>query len=417
MNSRTFFDVLNGDTNSATTVNLAGDTGLGATQSLYQSLKTTEKMQAMGGEIVTFTPAQLERVINHLVQMMAHSHFKIRSAAKQAELLDGKELVNPSRSPVDGKQAAREGFDPEVHWASKMEIVWGVYYDIFKSRRMYGANLENLTAVKGLIDQIVKRDRLPIGNSHEAQQSLRHAWNTIDVCIYNAAYYKLCAKATYILCLLLGTLVIFFTVFQPSINGSTIVGFVIVNTTDCDVTEITDNPFFASTLIFMTASLLTVVTGINTFYDPSRRWRELRAVAERMQSDIIAFRTRTGLYNVDRAEPRRPEQRFVQRIKESRVALVPLAGLTESSFSRKYKSNVYRHGQNKSARIDAFQIRKLSEDAPIRIEDGSEGGRIIDNHHSPMCVRYTPTASMSHSLLSFTEMPPAYSSLSIFKRL
>ena len=365
-----FFDVLNDDGNSATTVAVAGGTGSGDTQSLYESLKTAEKLKATGDEAVAFTPAQLERVINHLVEMMAQSHFKALPAAEQAELQQ------------------KEGFTPMNHFASKMETIWGVYYDVFKSRRLYGANLESLEAVQALIDQIVKRDRLPSNNSIEAQQSLRDAWNTIDVCVYNAAYYKLLAKTTFIVCLLLGTLVIVLTVFKASIDGSTL-AVVWTDASDSEtcevVVETSEGGFTASMGIFMTASLLTIVTGMNTFYDPSRRWRELRAVAESMQSEIFAFRTRTGMYTVDRAQPRRPEQRFVQRIQESRVAVIQLAGLTESSFTRKYKDKVYAHGQNDGSSADTFEIRRLSKDAPIHIQDGSNEGRIIDNHHCPMC--------------------------------
>lgn len=371
-----FFDVLNCDGNSATcaTISVAAP---GYTQTLYHSLKTAELM-AMGDAPVAFTTSQLERVINHLVEMMAQSHFRNLPATTQAEL-----------------QEQKEDFTPMEHFASKMEIIWGVYYDIFKSRRIYGANLENLDAVKTLIDQIVKRDRLPSNNSLEVQQSLRDAWNTIDECVSSAGYYKRMAKVTYITCLVLGTLVIFLTLFKTHIDGSATKTLAeqSADTGMCSlvVVDAADHRFAASTGIFVTATLLTLVTGMNTFYDPSRRWRELRAIAESMQSDIFAFRTRTGVYNVDRAEPRKPEQRFVQRVQDSRVAVVQLAGLTESSFMRMYKDKVYIHGQNKTSCTDAFDIRKLSQDAPIDIEDACAKGRIIDNHHSPM---YDPQLHM-----------------------
>jgi hypothetical protein len=364
-----FFDVMNDDGDPTTTVALAVGGGAADTQSLYESLKTAEKLKATGDETVAFTPAQLERVINHLVEMMAQTHFRTLPAVEQAELQQ------------------KEGFTALAHFASKMETIWGVYYDVFKSRRLYGANLENLDAVQALIDQIVKRDRLPPKNSIEAQQSLRDAWNTIDVCVYNAAYYKLLAKTTFIVCLLLGTLVIILMAFKDDIDGSTtaVVCADVADSDTPDVAETSQNGFTASMGIFMTATLLTIVTGMNTFYDPSRRWRELRAIAESMQSEIFAFRTRTGMYTVDRAQPRRPEQRFVQRIQESRIAVIQLAGLTESSFTRKYKDKVYAHGQNDGSSAGTFEIRKLSKDAPIHIENGSNEGHIIDNHHSPMC--------------------------------
>ena len=123
-----------------------------------------------------------------------------------------------------------------------------------------------------------------------------------------------------------------------------------------------------------------------TFFDPARRWRELRAVAESMQSDVVRFRTRTGMFTVDRAELRGPEQLFLRKIQSSRIAVVQLAGLTESAFVRTYTSGVYRHGQNKAATADTFEIRNLSDDAPIHMKSGFPDGRVIDNHHSPMCA-------------------------------
>ena len=130
---------------------------------------------------------------------------------------------------------------------------------------------------------------------------------------------------------------------------------------------------------------------MNTFLDPARRWRELRAVAESMQSDVFRFRTRTGLFAEDRADPHRPEQLLLRTVQNSKLALIQLAGLTESSFTRKYARGVYRHGQNKASTADTFEIRNLSDDAPIHIlsEDALihfPDGRVIDNHHSPMCA-------------------------------
>ena len=126
---------------------------------------------------------------------------------------------------------------------------------------------------------------------------------------------------------------------------------------------------------------------MDTFYDPSRRWRELRAVAESIQSDMFQFRTRTGIFTEDRTDIRRPEQLFLRKIQNLRIAVVQLAGLTESSFTRKYTNRIYCHGQNEASTADNFEIRRLSPDAPIHMmESGSADGRVIDNHHSPMCA-------------------------------
>jgi hypothetical protein len=141
----------------------------------------------------------------------------------------------------------------------------------------------------------------------------------------------------------------------------------------------------ASTAIFITSALLTVVTGVTAFNSPSQRWRELRAVAESLQSDIFMFRSRTGIYTVDRAEPKRPEACFIGRIQAARLEVVQLGGLTESSFAQKYKDKVYCHGQNEGSSDGTFEIKNLSKEAPADMEHGvDDTGRVIDNHHSPM---------------------------------
>ena len=172
-----------------------------------------------------------------------------------------------------------------------------------------------MNAVQKLVDQIVKRDRLPMDNSYEAQQCLRDAWNTIDVCQYNAISYKHISRVTYIICLLLGTLIIALSVLQVPARacgeqmicadrGGTIergewdaaltrlglglspmqlselwAGRVQPNSTNTESLsdeDLTEDSFALSTAIFLTASLLTILSGMNTFMDPSRRYRKNR---------------------------------------------------------------------------------------------------------------------------------------------
>ena len=76
-------------------------------------------------------------------------------------------------------------------------------------------------------------------------------------------------------------------------------------------------PFDAQLGIFFTSTLLTLVTGMNTFWSPGQRWREIRAVAENLQSEVFQFRTRTGKYTVTLSEPKKPEQQLIRNIQKS----------------------------------------------------------------------------------------------------
>eukprot|EP01046_Picozoa_sp_COSAG06_P046212 COSAG06_NODE_6514_length_2898_cov_3.997998_2_plen_729_part_01 len=205
-----FYDVLNDDGEARTVVSLRRDkssdkSGGSDQHSLYESLRDAEKANASGAGR-PFTQEQLERVINHLVEMMAQSYIRCLSASKIQELAPGFDPTLPKLQQAD--------FDPMDHWAEKMSETWSVYYDIYMSERLYGANLQNPFEVQSLIDGIVKRDRLPTKNSLEAQQLLRRAWNAVDICTYQATQYKRLAKAMFLVQLLLGLVVIVLTMFR-----------------------------------------------------------------------------------------------------------------------------------------------------------------------------------------------------------
>ena len=299
-----FFDVLNGDGEASTAVTIA-DTGTDECQPLCESIKSAKRLSAQGqGGTEKFTRPQLELVIDHLIAMMAQSHFRALPVTEQAELQQD------------------DAFDPTEHYAKQLDGIWSVYYDVFMSKRLYGANLKSIDAVKKLVHQIVKRDRLPPCNPLEAQQALRDAWNIVDVCVHNANTYKRLSKASFWLSLLLGVLIVALTVFTDHNCNMDYQRLLLATnvtcTTDlCDQLlncKTADSAFASSTAFFLTASLLVMVTGVNTYYDPSRRWQELRAAAENLHSDVFQFRTRTRVYAVDIAEPRIAENRFIQII-------------------------------------------------------------------------------------------------------
>ena len=272
--------------------------------------------------------------------------------------------------------------------SKKIKTLWSTYYDIFQAERIYGANLENASKVKELIDQIVQRDRLPTKNSLEAQQLLRSAWNTVDICVYNAARYKRLAKVSYFVQLLLGIVIIVLTVFREKIDGNTCSDEQIDGHT-CELclgnSSAASEDDSSSTGIFVTALLLTSLVSTTAFFNPSLRWRELRAASESLQSDIFQFRTRTGAFAVTVSDDRRPELELRERIQNSRTRMVQMASLTESSFTRKYPDKVWRHGQNEGQLLEGshtFDVTKLSRDAPFDIE--AIAGENPDNHYAPM---------------------------------
>ena len=191
------------------------------------------------------------------------------------------------------------------------------------------------------------------------------------------------AKISYILILLLGLIIIVFTVFRQQIDEA-------ICERPIETDQRTSRPvcnglLSSSTAIFLTASTLTMVTGMTAFFSPAQRWRELRSIAESLKSNVFEFRTRTGRFTTSLSEPRKPEMELMQAVQDARIEVVQLGGLTESSFTRMYPDSVWKHGQNRGSwkYRDTFDMTTLGGDSPIHGPD-LPGFGLADNHHSPM---------------------------------
>jgi hypothetical protein len=109
-----FFDVLNDDGDVETAVSLLSDKSGGTDlQSLYESLQDAEAADAENGS-QPFTPAQLERVINHMVEMMAQGHLRCMPASQIEKLAPGFDPTSPKLQQavtIDGSTLARTALD------------------------------------------------------------------------------------------------------------------------------------------------------------------------------------------------------------------------------------------------------------------------------------------------------------------
>eukprot|EP01052_Picozoa_sp_SAG31_P014846 SAG31_NODE_936_length_10870_cov_5.136966_5_plen_298_part_00 len=280
-----FFDVLNGDGKARSTVSLGTSRSRETVLSLYNSIKQTEQLDASQGDEAPYTEKQLTDVIDHMVDMVAQQHLHGLPHRKCQELHERDARFDIKTRTYGDNVHFSEWKMEDIGghtFADRLDSIWSVYYDIFKSNRIYGANLENLGAVALLIDQIVKRDKLPTNNSLESQRQLRNAWNTIDICAYNAHQYKLMHKIFSALQLVLGTAIVVMTIIHGSAS-------------ECEPEESDDSTINEYQMaVLFTSAALTLVTATTAFYSPKQRWKQLRAVAELLQSDIFQFRTRTG---------------------------------------------------------------------------------------------------------------------------
>jgi hypothetical protein len=368
-----FYDVLNGDGDQDTVVNVLKTTesntttaGQGAVVTLAQSIEMAEERTRTGAG-KAFTPQQLTQVIEHIMNTLAESRFRVLPIAEQEKLKEDEE------------------FSPRAYLDDWLRPIWSMCYDILSSPNVYGANLKNLDAVANLINQIVKRDRLPQSNSLQSMQMLRRAWNIVDICAYNAKQFKIISKVTYLLNLLLGLCIIALTVFRT------------------DIATLAESDHAPKLAVFIVAALLSFLTGLTTFYNPTQRWRELRDIAEAMHSEILRFRTRTGAYEVSISDARQSEACFMSKIEGSISTATQSAALSTSSFQRSYPRRVYTHGQNpEGGDLFAFDHSKLDSERPINTK-----AHVIDDHHSPMKPTQYITARLVPMLHYYQSRVPA----------
>ena len=175
--------------------------------------------------------------------------------------------------------------------------------------------------------------------------------------------YKAISKLTFFLNLFLGLVIIALAVFRV------------------DIATLAESEQAPQLAVFITATLLTFLMSVTTFYNPTQRWRELRDIAETMHSEVFKFRTRTGIYEVSITDTGSAETRFMAKIEESIRTAVHSAALTSSSFTRLYSKGVYVHGQNPEGGVlSAFDhSKRVDVERPI-----NTNAPIADDHHSPM---------------------------------
>ena len=335
--------------------------------SLYESIQNTAR--AVRSAKQPFEREQLDRVLDHMVDMMAETCFRVLPSATR-ELLQKDFTAKFPEGNFTAKWAItvackRDGTKvhdpasgvvrivyPKVYDPERLQKIWSVYQDIMLSPHVYGVNLQHLERVEVLLNQIVKRDRLPSANSLPAQHLLRSAWNMADTCVYNADRYKTWTKIGQFVTLFLSTTIVALASFRQELSEL--------------------SPQFAKNGIFFIAALLTVITGMLAYLGPDNRWRELRATAEHVESEVFQFRTRTGAYSTNVSAPNATELIFRKKLEDLTTTAAQGASLGSSSFYQRYHNRIYRHGQNKDSNSGAkmlrFDYESVDVEAPVHIE-------------------------------------------------
>merc|ERR1712232_1072859 len=159
--------------------------------------------------------------------------------------------------------------------------------------------------VKETIDELVNRDRLPSENSKEGLLLLRDAWCEYDIAVMLASKFKRLSKCVFAAQLVVAWLIMCAATLE--------VGFLPVDL----IGQLKYGKFFLG-------FLATALVSVESFFNATSRWRQLRSSANNLETAIWFYRTRSGDFELehDNRDSSRPEKRFSQTINEWRDDLV-----------------------------------------------------------------------------------------------
>ena len=232
------------------------------------------------------------------------------------------------------------------------------------------------------------------------KQVLRAAWDIVDIGHYQLRFFKILAKVCYVVLLLLGIGIVIVTVQTADIDTGQGGGELTVSGSGTTLKK--------SQLITFCLSLVSAfVAAVQAFYNPVRRWQQVRDATAEMQSQIWLYRTRTGLYVQDASGPGKPVAALSEAVRSCREAIMTSADVQETSFHRYYPRAIFKHGQRPLNEVNgkvapqdpksdgqASETRRGGEEAK---NNGSSEGNLMDvespevNAMGPADNHYSPT--------------------------
>jgi len=144
---------------------------------------------------------------------------------------------------------------------------------ILNGRNFHHVNLHDIDGAFRLVGELVKLDRLPNETSYQGLLLLRSAWCEFDGAMMNANKYKLRSKLIFFMHLVISVAII-------------IIGNLLL--------------LFPSTrlqhALYGLATVITVLSGLDSLLNPNRRWHQLRSMACSMEATIWMYRARVGRF-------------------------------------------------------------------------------------------------------------------------
>lgn len=135
-------------------------------------------------------------------------------------------------------------------------------------------------------------------------------------------------------------------------------------------------------VLFFLTLVLSVLSSVVAFYQPSQRWRRLRSFAQRMEAAIWAYRTRTGDFEERKGQRRRPDEMLRAAITSIRMSAIEANELDRTAWTAAYPPHVYKHGQ-RAAPASTSGPACASRVAPLESPGAAAGmQKLPDNHFS-----------------------------------
>jgi hypothetical protein len=280
--------------------------------------------------------------------------------------------------------------DPKKSRLRRQRETWRIRAEaLLKHPKLHSMNVhEHLQDARKIVENLVKLERLPQRNNIEGLRLIRQAWDDYDRTWYLASRYKILAKVTFFLQIVLGLLTIAATVThmqfeQTAVQAEFCKEFVSLASCASLLTEaqkdklktckelghskpiknvtITEDSDFLTELkaqfgdylpflddaVFLLPIMSAFVLTIFAFLNPQARWRNLRNCACTLESMTWLYRTRVEPFTVNLSYKNSPEDQLMQSLNEWRDNLVEGSdlNLTTVEESHAKNSHVWRHYQ------------------------------------------------------------------------
>ncbi len=199
------------------------------------------------------------------------------------------------------------------------------YSQVLSSDLLYTGHASDLTELSFLVNNVLmKKDRLPEANSLDGLLMLRASWDIVDIAIHQLRFFKTMAKLCYLALLMLGLGIVIITVQSAEVDA----------TMRVDIAETGSSLKGAQFLTFCFSLVSAFVAAVQAFYNPVRRWQQVRDAAETMQSCIWQYRTRTAQFKQGSEGPAASTQALSEAVVRCKEAIMVSADIQASSSLR-----------------------------------------------------------------------------------